>query len=527
MKGEQKEMMSLESIGFPKHYVGLRWYNLDESQRNAHIKNLQNKHDESHGLLINGKDIEGEHVTSIGFANELSTRYYSAAAVVCKAISESYPNAYFVQKLHDGRYWYLLIKNHVPVTLKNDVILDDIEDVVELMNEHYQVFELHDVKLRYVIPREITDRVSGVFQENIDLYQDLDYPTINDAIEDLKFAQVKTVSSLLNTNPISGLPKKGILYVFLILAAALAFNHYSSPEEAEELLYDLDAITEKAMANSSRRLTGNTSNTQVNHGVVAADKISAAEEEAQWISQRLVASDPKKVILSFVDYVESLPININGWYPEKVDFRLKPTISKEQSSAESFADIEMFHKMVVTWRNGGASVADFRDGTKFDGDILFFLNGEIIETTDVFALPIPSQNLETLEAITFINDTKGKYLDILSFIQNEMRESSGKFNGSISTKLRKGREIPYKNLIYENTIDQPQIEYITLEVSINTSGYSWSFKNLRKLAEQLDMFPQLMVTHINLNLETEEVAMTLHYIHDKSILNKQEVKQSL
>ena len=70
----------------------------------------------------------------------MSTRYYSAAAIVCKAISESYPNAFFIQTLPDGRFWYLLIKDHVPVGIKNDVILDDAESVTALMNEHYQLF---------------------------------------------------------------------------------------------------------------------------------------------------------------------------------------------------------------------------------------------------------------------------------------------------------------------------------------------------------------------------------------------------
>ena len=526
MQTEDKEMVSLESLGFPKHYIGLRWYDIHHKEPNAHIKNLQSKHGESHGLLVNGSDIDDNKVISIGFAKEMSTRYYSAAAIVCKAISESYPNAFFIQTLPDGRFWYLLIKDHVPVGIKNDVILDDAESVTALMNEHYQLFELDEVKLRYVVPREITELVSDIFKEDISLYQDLDYGTINDAINDLRFAQIKTVASLVGLNPLSKLPKKAVVIGGVIIAAIFGFNHFKDSGDGDELLYDLDAITAKAVSRSNTRIITNSSRNTPNSSVLAADVISATEEEAKWLSQRLAASNPKHVINAFVSYAKSLPVNVNGWYPEKVELRLKPTISSEFSSIGNHADIEMFHQIVVTWRNGGSSVAKFRDATKFNGQVLYLLNGQIIETTTVKPLGLPSQNFEPLDAVTFIADTKGKYLDILSFVQDEMIVNPSRFTGNIKTAARKQREVPFKNLVYEHVLDQSQIEYTTLELNIATSGYGWSFKNLSRLASQLDKFPHLILTYITLNLETEEVQMSLQYIHDKSILNSEEVEKN-
>ncbi len=520
-------MKSLESLGFPKHYIGLRWYNIVESERNAHIKKLQNKHEETNGVLVNGLDVEGNNVLSIGFADELSSRYYSAAAIVSKAISENYPSAFFVQELEDGTYWYLLIKDHVPVGVNNDVILDDIDAVVSLMNEHYQMFDLDEVKLRYVVPREITERVSAVFEEDLSLYQDVDYKTINDAVDDTRFAQIKTVESLLNTNPLTRIPKKALLVTSVLLAALIGVNHLRNNSDTEELVYDLDAIAASALEKSNKRIVGNSSRAKPNVNVLASDALSASEEEAKWLSQRLVASNPKQVISQFVKYVEALPVNVKGWYPEKIDLRLKAIITKEFSTVEDFADIEMFHQIKVFWRNGGASVADFRDSTEFEGEVLYLLHGEMIETTSLKPLPLPKQNFEPLDAITFISDTKGKYLDILSFVQNESRTSGGKFTGNINTSIRKKRETPFKNLIYEYSIEQPEIDYTTLELNLATSGYGWSFKNLPRLAKQLDEFPHLMVTKISLNLETEEMTMTLHYIHDKTILNREEEEKTL
>ena len=524
---EQKEMVSLESLGFPKHYIGLRWYNISVKEPNTHIKNLQSKHEESHGLLVHGSDIDENKATSIGFANEMSSRYYSAAAIVCKAISESYPNAFFIQKLPNGRFWYLLIKDHVPVGYKNDLILDDAESVTELMNEHYQLFELDEVKLRYVVPREITELVSDLFNEDISLYQDLDYETINDAINDLRFAQIKAVDSLIGLNPLAKLPKKAIVVCGVIIAGIVGFTHFGENTDTDDLLYDLDAIAAKAVKKSNQRIITSSNRNDPNSSILAADIVSATEEEAKWVSQRLVASNPTHVLTTFVAYVKSLPVNVSGWYPEKVQLRLKPTISREFSSIGNHADIEMFHQIVVTWRNGGSSVANFRDATQFNGQILYLLNGQIIETTTVKPLGLSTQNFEPLEAVTFIADTKGKYLDILSFVQDEMRENPSRFTGNIKTSVRKQREIPFKNLMYEHVIDQSQIEYTTLELNLNTNGYGWSFKNLSRLASQLDEFPHLILTFIDLNLETEEVKMSLQYIHDKSILNSEEVEKNL
>jgi hypothetical protein len=260
---------------------------------------------------------------------------------------------------------------------------------------------------------------------------------------------------------------------------------------------------------------------------LAADVISATEEEAKWVSQRLAASDPQHVITSFASYAKSLPVNVSGWYPEKLELRLKPTISSEFSSVESHADIELFHQIVVRWRNGGSSVAKFRDSTKFNGKTLYLLNGQVIETTTVKPLGLPTQNFEPLEAVTFIADTKGKYLDILSFVQEEMLVNPSRFTGNIKTASRNQREIPFKNALYEHVIDEPQIPYTIVELNISTSGYGWSFKNLSRLASQLNKFPHLIVTYITLNLETEEVQMSLQYIHDKSILNSEEVEKKL
>ncbi|MGF1826846.1 hypothetical protein [Vibrio splendidus] len=513
-----KQMLSLEEKGFPRHYIGLSWHSIAPTEKQRHLKRIIDKYDAKYGLTVDGEDIESLPCHSIGLAHQISTRYYSAAAIVCKAISEQYPNAYFVEQLADGRFWYLLIIDQCPATGINDIILETAEDVANLMQEHYQIYDLQDRKLRHVIPESIRSCVSGTFMEDRTMYQELTYATINEAIESEKFALVKPVDKLFDRNPLSALPVKKIGILLVLGAAVFGYKYMENSDTSLDDLPDLDAYYSKPtkVPFSSNKNQGNYAAT------LARDKIAASAEEAKWISQRLAGSNPTKVITDFHNYVNSLPVNVNNWYPQTVTLDLKATISGTESNLEVSPDIELFHLLSVHWRNGGSTVAKFRDSAQFQGQVIYELSGQGIDTSTVTPLSMPTQQFDTVDAEVFINATHGKYVDILSFIQEKQVQAKGKFVGSITPTSKTKREIPYKNIIYNQEISDPQIEYITIDVKIETSGFGWSFTNLKALANDLSAFPNMVVRKITLNLETEEVGLMLQYIHSNSILNKED-----
>ncbi|TOO91917.1 hypothetical protein CGH26_28450, partial [Vibrio parahaemolyticus] len=59
------------------------------------------------------------------------------------------------------------------------------------------------------------------------------------------------------------------------------------------------------------------------------DKANATKEEAKWLTQRLTASDPKKVILNLKAYINSLPVDVGGWFPMTVDLVTKGIITRD------------------------------------------------------------------------------------------------------------------------------------------------------------------------------------------------------
>ncbi|KAB0482462.1 hypothetical protein F7Q91_03370 [Vibrio chagasii] len=516
-----KQMLSLEGKGFPRHYMGLSWHSIAPTEKQRHLKRIIDKYDAKYGLTVDGEDIESLPCHSVGLAHQISTRFYSAAAIVCKAISEQYPNAYFVEQLDDGRFWYLLIIDKCPATGKNDIILNDVSEVADQMQEHYQIYDLHDRKLRHVVPEVVRDCVSGTFVEDIDMYQELSYKTINDAIESEKFALVKPVDKLFNRNPLASLPLKKVGVLLTLASAVFGYKYLKENDAGLDELPNLDNYysTPSKVGFTRGQNQGNYS------AALARDKIAASNEEAKWLSQRLTGANPTKVIGDFYRYVNTLPVNVEKWYPYSVSLELKATISGTESDLQKSPDIELFHVVSIQWRNGGSTVAKFRDAAQFDGQVIYKLSGQVIETKTVTSLEMPTQKFDIVDAEVFINDTDGKYVDILSFIQERQDKYHGKFTGSITASSNTKREVPFKNLIYNTEINDPEIEYITIDVKIETSGYGWSFSNLKKLAQELSAFPNMIVRKINLNLETEEITLMLQYLHSNSILNEQEIEK--
>ncbi|MDF5565592.1 hypothetical protein P3713_26455, partial [Vibrio parahaemolyticus] len=74
-------MQSLEELGFDRHYIGLDWYEVSESDKTIHIKNLVNKYDATNAVIVEGSTIDDAPKSTIGFAQSITTKYYSAAAI--------------------------------------------------------------------------------------------------------------------------------------------------------------------------------------------------------------------------------------------------------------------------------------------------------------------------------------------------------------------------------------------------------------------------------------------------------------
>jgi hypothetical protein len=199
-------------------------------------------------------------------------------------------------------------------------------------------------------------------------------------------------------------------------------------------------------------------------------------------------------------------------------------MSAKYSSENDFATQIFSHKVTTIWRNGGATSADFRDNTNFTGVVEYTLNGQEVRTISKSVLPTPQQTFDDMDAFMFLNETKGKYIDILSLLQRMHAESNGDISGTLAPIKRTQREIPYVNTTHEIEIAVPQIDYTMIEVKLFFGSYNTGFSTLKKMADTLNEFPHMIITSITFNLESEEVSMAMQFIHESEALNTQTSK---
>ncbi|HHC6573215.1 TPA: hypothetical protein ACN33D_003789 [Vibrio parahaemolyticus] len=517
-------MQSLEELGFDRHYIGLDWYEVSESDKTIHIKNLVNKYDATNAVIVEGSTIDDAPKSTIGFAQSITTKYYSAAAIVARAICVDHPNAFFIQKLPSGKYWYLLVIDKCPAGGENDLVFETVEEVIQQIFDHYQMYDLHHVKLRYVVPNEITENISELFEESRSEYQQHSYDVICEAVPNEKFAQIQTIEQLLNTNPLSKIKPSHIVFVALGIIFLIGVQAYKSNSKQEYVIPDIDSMVKKASSSTLAKQAEN----DLNHKKIERiDKANATKEEAKWLTQRLTASDPKKVILNLKAYINSLPVDVGGWFPMTVDLVTKGIITRDSSTVDKPADQEFFHETTVLWKNGGTTVANFRDNIEFDGTITYSLSGEEITTSQIVPLPKPDHYFDESDAFIFIKETHGHYLDLLTFIQQQAEKTQGRLYGAISANRKTEREIPFKNETYSTEVRNPQIDYTVVNVQLSLSGFGWAFNYLDQLANDIDKFKSMIIQSISINLETEEIVLKMQYIHESSILNQQDKEVSL
>lgn len=371
-------------------------------------------------------------------------------------------------------------------------------------------FENRDV--RFYLPEDIH---SILVDDLPDIGKNPKGVTYQDIIafeKNFKFSQIKAKRKIKVSSGKDN--KKAITYAISFACIAFVVNTvFLSEKKDEKSVYIDDSLFTKTYS------TIKTDPEIERQKLLKIAKEEAKKQEAKWLSQRLSASNPLKTISSFETYIDSLPVNVGGWFPSNVNYNLRASISNKTSSTEINPDINYFVDIKTTWKNTNGTVNSFRLNSSHNGRAVYSLSGEVIEVIESNPIDTSQYNFDVPEALDFLNRKANDYLDIMDMLQKIEKKGLGNFSWAMGTNTFNERTIPF--LLESGTqIVEATIPYTQLTISMALSGFYQGYNSLKEIKHYLDDFPSMVIRTIDFNLETEEISIQADYYQKNNEVNE-------
>lgn len=511
---DAKEVVSLHSLNFNNHYIGLRWRQIQRGNSNretdAKLNDVIKKLKLEQGVIVHT-----DECLSVGLCGCVKKDSYSAAAVAANSLSSDSPNAFVIEDLGDDKYWYLCIINKSPVPARdNDSIINGKEALIDKVFEYYRLWDMVGKKVIFVAPvdiqREIVSKLDDE-QANVEI----GYSDLFSALANPKSSKISKLSS---TAKKTKLFDKGFLIIMgiismPILLLAITDNSQTTNKNSNSI----DSIV-KSIKSTKPLISGPTDEDLRQLALEEELFLRAIKnEEAKWFFQTLSLSGPIRTLDTLTKYIDQLTLNVGGWFPYRVEYTAKTRIEDEEALS---IDLTFDKTIVTTWRNGGgATVNDFKEAVHKNNIVEYKLDGSNLDViTRVLADYDKDEYGDYEDAVKWLSKTNDMHLNIISALQNFKKQNpKSNFAWNVTSKPISKRLKESKSAKHKGSGSIAKLQYTVIGIRLNMSGFGVGYPTLKKLKAIFENFPALIITNITVNLETEEIAVAANLLMNNSV----------
>ncbi|EHA1126471.1 TPA: hypothetical protein I7117_15330 [Vibrio vulnificus] len=515
----EKQPTSLEALGYRNHYIGLTWRSLEagasRKEADSQLKNICQKLDMNNGVLC-----RSPNAMAVGLSTKLRRDSLSAAAIVAAALSEDVENAFVVEHLGDDKYWYLCIRDRVPVTgRENDSIIEGKDRVIDQIFADYRTWEMVDRRVSFFGPEDIQNEVVSSLDDG-NPYIGISYDDLVSATTHLKSAKISILRTTYGRTKGGDSSKGTVLIVLCLSAVAFYFVDQSSTEDIKNVRGSIDSfVAERKMTNSLISPSIDENELQLKKKI---ELQAVRDEEAKWMFQTLSLGDPVRVIDTLINYIDRLKVDIEGWYPKSITFNVRAKLDAQSNGS---ADMTFDKTVTTRWINSGASTVNrFKNATHKDNQVLYQLTGRELDVISRVNINLPIEIGDYEEAIDWLEQTNDMHLNLISELQTfERFAQDANFTWALATNTLEKRE-----RVFTSTLDSKasysvsQIQYTVVSATIKMSGFRKGYQTLKDLRHLFKKFPTLMITRLQIDLDTEEIEVVASLIKNNQGSQKQD-----